>query len=100
MAKTIGKLWERFYYDFNAYDLFWNKYLKSKTQYLMLRHVSVVTAGSLIPLSLNFPFNPPFPSLGMCPAGWKGTWVCEPDKHKAIHMYKEWKEGRASPASH
>jgi hypothetical protein len=21
------------------------------------------------------------------PAGWKGTWVCEADKHKAMDMY-------------
>eukprot|EP00983_Pelagomonas_calceolata_P024287 765017-Pelagomonas_calceolata.AAC.1 len=53
-----------------------------------------------------FPFNPPFPTIGMCPSGeqllaqlqqcsavhkqtgWKGTWVCEADKHKALEMYK------------
>ncbi|GFH28291.1 uncharacterized protein HaLaN_26763, partial [Haematococcus lacustris] len=30
---------------------------------------------------------PPFPTIGMCPNGWKGTWVCEADKHKAMEMY-------------
>ncbi len=24
----------------------------------------------------------------LCCAGWKGTWVCENDKHKAMEMYK------------
>ena len=23
-----------------------------------------------------------------CLTGWKGTWVCEADKHKALEMYK------------
>lgn len=32
-------------------------------------------------------------------SGWKGTWVCEADKGKALEMYKEWKSGvKAAPA--
>jgi hypothetical protein len=27
-------------------------------------------------------------------AGYDGTFVCEPDKHKALEMYKEWKYGK------
>ena len=30
----------------------------------------------------------------MCAAGWKGTWVCEGDKHKALEMYKVRKVSR------
>lgn len=33
--------------------------------------------------------------------GWKGTFVCEPDKHKAMEMYKAWKAGtKYEPAAH
>lgn len=36
---------------------------------------------------------------GLCapvsvPAGYQGTFVCEPDEHKALEMYKEWKYGK------
>ena len=27
-------------------------------------------------------------------SGWKGTFVCEPDKAKALEMYKAWKSGK------
>lgn len=27
-------------------------------------------------------------------AGYEGTFVCEPDNHKALEMYKEWKSGK------
>jgi hypothetical protein len=30
----------------------------------------------------------------MCPPGWDGSFVCEPDKHKALDMYKAYREGR------
>lgn len=33
-------------------------------------------------------------------AGWKGTWVCETDKHKALEMYKEWKAGKKATEAH
>lgn len=34
-------------------------------------------------------------------AGWKGTFVCEPDKAKALEMYKAWKAGVTyEPAHH
>jgi hypothetical protein len=34
-------------------------------------------------------------------AGYEGTFVCEPDNHKALEMYKEWKSGKKpSTASH
>lgn len=32
-------------------------------------------------------------SLPRARAGYKGTWVCEPDKHKALEMYKAYKAG-------
>ena len=38
-----------------------------------------------------------------CHAGYKGTFVCEPDKAKALDMYKAWKAGvkfEAAPAHH
>jgi hypothetical protein len=28
----------------------------------------------------------------MCPPGYQGTFVCEPDKRKAMEMYLEWKK--------
>lgn len=28
------------------------------------------------------------------PAGYQNTFVCEPDEHKALEMYKEWKYGK------
>ena len=37
---------------------------------------------------------PPAPPAGMCPPGWDGSFVCEPDKHKALDMYKAYREGR------
>lgn len=27
----------------------------------------------------------------MCPGGYEGTFVCEPDKHKALEMYREYR---------
>jgi len=42
----------------------------------------------------TFPFKPAFPTMGLCPKGYEGTWVCEKDNEKALEMYKEWKEGK------
>jgi hypothetical protein len=34
----------------------------------------------------------------MCPPGYQGTFVCEPDKRKAMEMYLEWKKtGKLHP---
>lgn len=34
----------------------------------------------------------------MCPPGYQGTFVCEPDKRKAMEMYLEWKKtGKMHP---
>ena len=30
-------------------------------------------------------------------AGYEGTFVCEPDRKKALQMYKEWKAGNMAP---
>ena len=35
----------------------------------------------------------------MCPPGYQGTFVCEPDKRKAMEMYLEWKKtGKMHPS--
>nr|6RD4_9 Chain 9, Mitochondrial ATP synthase subunit ASA9 [Polytomella sp. Pringsheim 198.80]6RD5_9 Chain 9, Mitochondrial ATP synthase subunit ASA9 [Polytomella sp. Pringsheim 198.80]6RD7_9 Chain 9, ASA-9: Polytomella F-ATP synthase associated subunit 9 [Polytomella sp. Pringsheim 198.80]6RD8_9 Chain 9, ASA-9: Polytomella F-ATP synthase associated subunit 9 [Polytomella sp. Pringsheim 198.80]6RD9_9 Chain 9, ASA-9: Polytomella F-ATP synthase associated subunit 9 [Polytomella sp. Pringsheim 198.80]6R len=95
MAVTsfLGKAFEKYFYDFSAYEQFGlNRFLSSKGQYVALRHVGFVMVGVNVLLAANFPFNPPFPTIGMCPAGWEGTWVCQADKAKALEMYKEWKK--------
>jgi hypothetical protein len=33
----------------------------------------------------------------MCPPGYQGTFVCEPDKRKAMQMYLEWKKTGKHP---
>jgi hypothetical protein len=30
----------------------------------------------------------------ICSAGYEGTFVCEPDRKKALEMYKEWRYGK------
>mmetsp|Transcript_18430 Transcript_18430/g.39612 ORF Transcript_18430/g.39612 Transcript_18430/m.39612 type:complete len:105 (+) Transcript_18430:110-424(+) len=95
----IGKAFEKYFYDFSLYDQVFNKYIKSRGQYVALRHVAYVSIGLMTLINVNFPFNPPFPTIGMCPSGWKGTFVCEPDKAKALEMYKAWKEGREYKAA-
>jgi hypothetical protein len=32
-------------------------------------------------------------------AGYEGTFVCEPDNHKALEMYKDWKSGKKPATS-
>jgi len=41
-----------------------------------------------------FPLLTPRPLLPCLAAGYEGTFVCEPDKQKALEMYKEWKYGK------
>ena len=33
------------------------------------RHVAFVTGGLMTLINFNFPFNPSFPTIGMCPSG-------------------------------
>ena len=63
------------------------------------RHVAYVTGGLMALINFNFPFSPSFPTIGMCPSGWKGTFVCEPDKTKALEMYKAYKAGKKTEVS-
>ncbi|KAL6757370.1 mitochondrial F1F0 ATP synthase associated protein [Haematococcus lacustris] len=91
---AAAKAFERYFYDFSLHELWAKQYVKSKGQYIALRHVAFCTVGLVGLIDTFFPFNPPFPTIGMCPNGWKGTWVCEADKHKAMEMYTEWKSGK------
>lgn len=89
----VSKAFEKYFYDFSMYDQVFYKFISSREQYVALRHVTYVTLGLMSLINFNFPFNPSFPTIGMCPSGWKGTFVCEPDKAKALEMYKAWKAG-------
>eukprot|EP00198_Chlamydomonas_reinhardtii_P005266 XP_001694602.1 mitochondrial F1F0 ATP synthase associated 12.0 kDa protein [Chlamydomonas reinhardtii] len=100
IGQLLGKGFEKFFYDYSLYDSYFKQYIKSRGQYVALRHVAFVMVGINLLIDVNFPFNPPFPTIGMCPSGWKGTWVCETDKHKALEMYKEWKSGKKSVEAH
>eukprot|EP00199_Chlamydomonas_sp_CCMP681_P003928 CAMPEP_0119109516 /NCGR_PEP_ID=MMETSP1180-20130426/19110_1 /TAXON_ID=3052 ORGANISM="Chlamydomonas cf sp, Strain CCMP681" /NCGR_SAMPLE_ID=MMETSP1180 /ASSEMBLY_ACC=CAM_ASM_000741 /LENGTH=97 /DNA_ID=CAMNT_0007095305 /DNA_START=35 /DNA_END=331 /DNA_ORIENTATION=- len=96
---AAAKAFERYFYDFSLHPAV-SKFVPSKGQYIALRHVTFCAVGLMGLINFNFPFNPPFPTIGMCPSGWKGTWVCEADKHKAMEMYTEWKTGKAAVAQH
>lgn len=100
MTATLGKAFEKYFYETSLYDTYFHKFIKSRGQYIALRHVTFVALGLNALIYANFPFNPPFPTIGMCPKGWEGTWVCEPDKAKALEMYKEWKAGKKAEPAH
>eukprot|EP00798_Chlamydomonas_sp_ICE-L_P007252 gene7252-363_t len=92
-SQFLGKAFERYFYDFSLHDVWAKQFIKDKGMYIGVRHVATCTVGLMGLIYFNFPFKPPFPTIGMCPSGWKGTWVCEPDAHKAMAMYKDWKAG-------
>ena len=100
MSAALSKAFERYFYDFSMHSGAIKQYVPSRTNYLMMRHLTFTAVGLMGLIYVNFPFNPPFPTIGMCPNGWKGTWVCESDKHKAMEMYKEWKTGVKSTSEH
>mmetsp|Transcript_8769 Transcript_8769/g.23564 ORF Transcript_8769/g.23564 Transcript_8769/m.23564 type:complete len:102 (-) Transcript_8769:338-643(-) len=99
---ALGKAMERYFYDFSLHESVpaIKQAIPSRGQYLALRHIGFCTIGLWGLINAFFPFNPPFPTIGMCPSGWKGTWVCEADKHKALEMYKEWKTGVKAEHAH
>lgn len=108
MAARIGlaeRLFEKFFYDFSLY----RKYFADKidyNRYVLLRHNFMLVSGYFAITTLPFPYKPAFPTMGMCPKGYEGTFVSEPDRDKALQMYKDWKAGKkpepaaAAPATH
>ncbi|KIZ03466.1 F1F0 ATP synthase associated 12.0kDa protein [Monoraphidium neglectum] len=103
-TSTVGRLAEKFYYDFSLHKRFLPNMAYNK--YVALRHNLLITGGFFFILSVPFPFVPAFPTMGLCPKGWEGSFVCEPDKHKALDMYKAYRAGKkyeepaAAPAHH
>ncbi|KAG1669628.1 hypothetical protein FOA52_010788 [Chlamydomonas sp. UWO 241] len=83
----VGKAFEKYFFEFSMYDKVFHKYVSSRESYVALRHVAFCSAGIMGLINFNFPFTPSFPTIGMCPSGWKGTFVCESDKGKALDMY-------------
>ncbi|PNH01186.1 hypothetical protein TSOC_012945, partial [Tetrabaena socialis] len=63
MATIAGKAFEKYFYDFSLYDKYFKQYIKSRGQYVMLRHVAFVMVGVNLLIDVNFPFNPPFPTI-------------------------------------
>eukprot|EP00877_Chromochloris_zofingiensis_P011897 jgi/Chrzof1/6961/Cz02g05180.t1 len=96
MSARIGigeKILEKFWYDFSLY----NRFLKGRlewNQWVGVRHILFLVTGFYVVNTIGWPYNPPFPTMGLCPKGYEGTFVCEPDKNKALEMYKEWKYGK------
>ncbi|GBF93936.1 F1F0 ATP synthase associated protein [Raphidocelis subcapitata] len=88
----LGRLAEKFYYDFSLHKKYFPNTPYNK--YVVLRHNFTIVGGFMFLLTAPFPFVPAFPTMGMCPPGWDGSFVCEPDKHKALDMYKAYREGR------
>lgn len=96
---TAGRIWERFYYDCSLYKAFFEPRGVPYQKYVVGRHVGLIVGGFFVLLhGMAMPMNPPFPTMGMCPPGYQGTFVCEPDKRKAMEMYLEWKKtGKLHP---
>ncbi|GLC58598.1 hypothetical protein PLESTB_001378800 [Pleodorina starrii] len=69
VTSLVGRAFEKYFYDFSLYDTYFKQYIKSRGQYVALRHVAFVMVGVNLLIDVNFPFNPPFPTIGMCPAG-------------------------------
>eukprot|EP00955_Chlamydomonas_euryale_P001070 12274-Chlamydomonas_euryale.AAC.9 len=83
-SSFVGKAFEKYFYDFSMYDqlamlaliLFahptqvFHKYVSSKGQYVALRHVAFAATGLLALVNYNFPFNPPFPTIGKLLQHW------------------------------
>jgi hypothetical protein len=92
-AGLVERLAEKFFYDFSLHRMYFPAMPYPK--YVALRHNFTIVGGFMFLLTAPFPFVPAFPTMGMCPAGWEGSFVCEPDKHKAIEMYKAYRAGAA-----
>jgi len=88
-----GKLWQRYFHDFSLYNKYFSNHI-DYSKYVVIRHNLMLVGGFYTLVLTTFPFKPAFPTMGLCPKGYEGTWVCEKDNEKALEMYKEWKEGK------
>ncbi|KAF8068391.1 hypothetical protein HT031_002080 [Scenedesmus sp. PABB004] len=98
LGKLASGLAERFFYDFSMYRTHF-AHKMDYNRYVVLRHNFLLVGGFYFLMTAPFPFKPSFPTMGLCPKGYEGTFVCEKDDKKALAMYKDWKAGRPTPAS-
>lgn len=96
-SRFVGRLAEKFFYDFSLYRTYFAEKM-DYNRYVILRHNFLLVSGFYVLMTAPFPFKPAFPTMGLCPKGWEGTFVCEPDRKKALEMYKDWKAGK-TPAT-